>query len=74
MHTIFEERRQYPRWIAPFRRADRRLVPLVDLVLAWVERSRQRAALQRLDDRMLRDVGLSRAQVERECDKPFWRP
>jgi uncharacterized protein YjiS (DUF1127 family) len=27
-----------------------------------------------LDDRLLRDVGLSRAEAEREAHKPFWRP
>jgi uncharacterized protein YjiS (DUF1127 family) len=43
-------------------------------VILWLERARQRRALQRLDDRMLMDVGLSRADVERESDKPFWQP
>jgi uncharacterized protein YjiS (DUF1127 family) len=74
MHTISGERGQYSRWIAPFRRVDGGFVSVLDLVLAWSERSRQRAALQRLDDRMLRDVGLTRAEVGRECEKPFWRP
>jgi uncharacterized protein YjiS (DUF1127 family) len=27
-----------------------------------------------LDDRMLRDIGLARADVENEAGKPFWRP
>lgn len=47
---------------------------LIDGVLAWQERARSRHALQALDDRMLRDMGISRADVQRECDKPFWRP
>lgn len=47
---------------------------VADLAILWLERGRQRRALQRLDDRMLRDVGLSRADVGRETDKPFWRP
>ncbi|MBX6321735.1 MAG: DUF1127 domain-containing protein [Rhodospirillaceae bacterium] len=42
--------------------------------LAAVERARQRHALQSLDDRMLKDIGLTRADVEREVRKPFWRP
>ncbi len=37
------------------------------------DRYLQRRALAELDDRMLRDVGLSRADVEREISKPFWR-
>ena len=46
---------------------------VLDTLLVWQERSRQRHALARLDDRMLRDIGASRADVERECAKPFWR-
>jgi uncharacterized protein YjiS (DUF1127 family) len=43
------------------------------LAYGWRERSRQREALLRLDDRMLRDIGLSRADVDCEASKPFWR-
>lgn len=39
----------------------------------WIERSRQRSALSRLGDEHLLDLGLSRADVARECAKPFWR-
>ena len=46
----------------------------LDTFLEWRERARQRHALARLDDRMLRDIGLSRADVYREYRKPFWRP
>jgi uncharacterized protein YjiS (DUF1127 family) len=42
-------------------------------VLAWRARGRERAALRALDDRALRDIGVSRAEVWREIDKPFWR-
>lgn len=45
----------------------------VEQVLAWQERVRQRYHLSGLDDRLLKDIGLSRADVEREVDKPFWR-
>ena len=44
----------------------------VDAVIAWRARARERRHLARLDDRMLRDIGLSRADVERECRRPFW--
>jgi uncharacterized protein YjiS (DUF1127 family) len=37
------------------------------------ERARSRYLLQQLDDRMLRDIGLSRADVHRECAKYFWQ-
>jgi uncharacterized protein YjiS (DUF1127 family) len=46
----------------------------VDLILGWHERVRQRRHLRSLDDYMLRDIGLSRADVEGEAGKPFWRP
>jgi uncharacterized protein YjiS (DUF1127 family) len=35
-------------------------------------RARQRGALAMLDDRLLADIGISRADAERECNKPFW--
>jgi uncharacterized protein YjiS (DUF1127 family) len=46
---------------------------LIERILTWQERARQRRALESLDDRMLKDIGLSRADVMRECDKPFWQ-
>ena len=39
----------------------------------WRRRAHGRTALARLDDRMLRDIGLTRADALREIDKPFWR-
>jgi uncharacterized protein YjiS (DUF1127 family) len=57
-------------------RAGRRLNVLrfiFDGVAVWQERRRQRSALSRLDNRMLRDIGLSLADVEHEIAKPFWR-
>ena len=47
---------------------------IFSLLLAWQERAAQRRMLQQLDDYMLRDMGLSRADVAREADKPVWRP
>ena len=34
---------------------------------------RERRALQRLDDRGLKDIGLTRADIEGELAKPIWR-
>ncbi|MEE4376986.1 MAG: DUF1127 domain-containing protein [Candidatus Competibacteraceae bacterium] len=39
----------------------------------WWERARQRRALMGLDDRMRKDIGVSRADVMHEVSKPFWR-
>jgi len=38
-----------------------------------MERRRQRLALLELDSRLLRDVGLSRADVWQECSKSVWQ-
>jgi uncharacterized protein YjiS (DUF1127 family) len=55
--------------------AARRLLPyLLRRFLAWRDRARSRDLLLQLDDRMLRDVGLSRSDVDRECAKHFWQP
>jgi uncharacterized protein YjiS (DUF1127 family) len=46
---------------------------LFDHVLTWLDRARQRRHLGELDDRLLRDIGLSRAEVEHEIARPFWQ-
>ena len=43
------------------------------MLQGWRKRSRERAELARLDDRMLRDIGITRGDVWREINKPFWR-
>jgi len=44
-----------------------------DLLGGWRQRAADRRHLLALDDGMLRDIGLSRADVELEAGKPFWR-
>jgi len=39
----------------------------------WKARRRARRQLADLSDQMLQDIGITRDQVEREYDKPFWR-
>lgn len=56
-----------------FSRAVHRLAMQVfTALLQWQERGRQRRRLSELDDRMLADIGLTRADVSREVAKPFW--
>ena len=45
----------------------------VGLLMTWRRRVADRRQLCSLDHHMLRDVGLSRSDVEFEVDKPFWR-
>ena len=64
-------------------RRERRSIPLAStlrsagvwLVLAllrWQELARQRRRLLALDDRMLKDIGITRADACREGARPFW--
>ena len=61
-----------PRRISP--RTLRHVLGLVlDTLKQWQQRRRERAELARLDDRMLRDIGITRGDVWQEINKPFWR-
>jgi uncharacterized protein YjiS (DUF1127 family) len=44
-----------------------------EAVAVWLERVRTRRHLTRLNDHMLKDIGISRTDVAREAEKPFWR-
>jgi len=62
----------------PRRNAGRSLRQALRLVRStlqqWARRRRGRAELARLDDRMLRDIGVTPGDAWREINKPFWRP
>jgi uncharacterized protein YjiS (DUF1127 family) len=45
----------------------------VDAISTWRERARMRRHLLMLDDRLLRDIGITRLQARGEAEKPFWR-
>jgi uncharacterized protein YjiS (DUF1127 family) len=49
------------------------IVSAMDTVLDWQDRARQRHNLLAMDDHLLRDIGVSRADLENEAAKPFWR-
>jgi len=59
--TLFPSARSWP------------LAPGVRLIALWLQRRRQRLALGRFDDRLLRDIGVTRSEADRECATPFWR-
>jgi uncharacterized protein YjiS (DUF1127 family) len=41
-------------------------------LLRWQELARQRRGLLKMDDRMLKDIGISRVDAAREAARPFW--
>ena len=46
---------------------------VLEQIAIWRRRSVERDQLARLDDRELRDIGLSRSLIYWELSKPFWR-
>ena len=46
----------------------------VRVLSVWRARYTRRRVMAQLDDHLLHDIGLKRADVERESAKPFWRP
>jgi uncharacterized protein YjiS (DUF1127 family) len=56
------------RWVAVQYRQSAR-----PLFACWLQRYRQRRALARLDQRLLRDIGVTAADAAAEAAKPFWR-
>jgi len=62
LHYIVDQRRA-----KPFA-----LPPISALFATWADRARMRQHLARMDDRLLRDIGLSRLDAKREINKPFW--
>ena len=43
-------------------------------LILWQERAAEREQLAHLSDFHLKDMGLTRADVDQEVMKPFWRP
>jgi uncharacterized protein YjiS (DUF1127 family) len=46
---------------------------LLDNILTWQQRHSERRYLLTLDQRMLKDIGLSQADIQQEAAKPFWQ-
>lgn len=46
---------------------------LADLLATWQRRIEYRQHLLELDERLLRDIGLSRYDALKEAAKPFWK-
>jgi len=57
----------------PMQAVSATLARLLRSFYAWNSRRQGNAQLLLLDDRELKDIGLSRAQALFQHDKPFWR-
>jgi uncharacterized protein YjiS (DUF1127 family) len=55
------------------RRVSSNLSKSFDVLLLWLQRWRERRQLDALSDHMLKDIGVSRADIELEVRKTFWR-
>ncbi len=49
------------------------LVNILGVLLVWQARASERHRLAELEAYLLADMGLTRADVTGECNKPFWR-
>jgi uncharacterized protein YjiS (DUF1127 family) len=49
------------------------VVGLPDTLYTWQQRHRMRRELLGLDERLLRDMGISRYDATREGRRPFWQ-
>lgn len=48
-------------------------VRFFDMLATWFERSRERRLLAQMGEAQLKDVGITRADIDTEAAKPFWR-
>jgi uncharacterized protein YjiS (DUF1127 family) len=51
-----------------------RLTRIAARFLTFSRRVTSRRRLSRLDDHLLRDIGLTRSEAETEARRPFWDP
>lgn len=58
--------------VAP-QRSGRALRSIFVRLAEWRERSLQRTQLASMNERMLKDVGISHGEAVHEASKPFWR-
>jgi uncharacterized protein YjiS (DUF1127 family) len=61
-------------WACVVRASVAGLAVAASALATWRQRRRDRLHLMTLDDHLLHDIGISRADVERETFKPFWTP
>ncbi len=50
------------------------LIWIANVITLWSHRARSRQHLVEMDDYLLRDLGITRAEAEEESLKRFWMP
>lgn len=50
------------------------IVKCLQIIVVWQDRAEQRHALSELNERMLKDIGVSNVDAYKEARKPFWLP
>jgi uncharacterized protein YjiS (DUF1127 family) len=50
------------------------VIKCLQTLTIWHDRAEQRHALGELNEHMLKDIGVSRADAYKELRKPFWLP
>ena len=68
--TIGLPRAAFVRPLATLRQG---LIVVAETLVRWQERADQRLRLSGLDEHLLKDIGLSRADTLPESAKPFWK-
>jgi len=74
--STLQQRRQAARWPGRPQEFGRLAILIAGLratLAEWRRRRLARAELARMSDRDLRDLGITRAEAEREAAMPFWR-
>lgn len=49
------------------------LVRVANVLAVWENRARERKALAEMPPNLLKDIGITRIDAQRETEKPFWR-
>jgi uncharacterized protein YjiS (DUF1127 family) len=60
-------------FFAPVRGISGFLATALTRLAEWQERAEQRTHLAGMDDRMLKDIGITSVDAARESGKPFWK-
>lgn len=68
-HNSYHESTTTAGGVRPLWRMQRSINRIAETLALWHFRARSRRELEQLDDRLLRDAGVDRA----EANKPFWR-